>query len=205
MLIGIDFDNTIVSYDCLFYKVALERKLIPNTLSPMKSSIRDHLRGCGKEELWTKMQGYVYGKRMDEALPFDGVLEFLYACKRTEIPVCIVSHKTRYPYLGPKYRLREAAMKWLESGGFLETEKTGLSLDRIFFEGSKEAKIKRIIDQGVTTFIDDLPEFLMEEGFPEEIEKLFFNPNESEIRYDALNSMGSWHGIRDHLLSMDRV
>ena len=32
MRIGIDFDNTIVSYDELFYQIAQEKKLIPAEL-----------------------------------------------------------------------------------------------------------------------------------------------------------------------------
>ena len=37
--LGIDFDNTIVIYDELFYKVALERNLIPINFSKNKLKI----------------------------------------------------------------------------------------------------------------------------------------------------------------------
>ena len=66
MRIGIDFDNTIVSYDALFHKVAREQGVVPPNTPANKLAVRDYLRQIGKEDLWTEMQGYVYGERMDE-------------------------------------------------------------------------------------------------------------------------------------------
>ena len=44
MRLGLDFDNTIVSYDALFHKVALEGSLIPADVAPTKLNVRDYLR-----------------------------------------------------------------------------------------------------------------------------------------------------------------
>ena len=44
MIVGIDFDNTIVCYDSLFYNIALEKGLIPSNISKSKNSVRDYLR-----------------------------------------------------------------------------------------------------------------------------------------------------------------
>ena len=41
MLIGIDFDNTIVCYDRVFHKAALEKGLIPADLPPSKGRVRE--------------------------------------------------------------------------------------------------------------------------------------------------------------------
>jgi len=95
MRIGIDFDNTIVSYDALFHKVARERDLIPHDTPVNKVAVRDHLRQIGKEELWTEMQGYVYGARMDEALAYPGVIDFLSSATAAGHELAIVSHKTK--------------------------------------------------------------------------------------------------------------
>ena len=65
MTLGIDFDNTIVGYDQLFHRVAVERRLIPANLPPRKNDVRDFLRSQGREDDWTMLQGYVYGPRMD--------------------------------------------------------------------------------------------------------------------------------------------
>ena len=49
-LLGLDFDNTIVQYDSLFYKLGLEKGLIDESVDPLKNKIRDFLRGKGQEE-----------------------------------------------------------------------------------------------------------------------------------------------------------
>jgi len=72
MRIGIDFDNTLVRYDALFHRVALEEGLIPAGLPVNKNAVRDHLRAQGIEARWTEMQGTVYGARMAEAEAFPG-------------------------------------------------------------------------------------------------------------------------------------
>ena len=64
MHIGIDFDNTIVGYDSLFHRAALERGLIPPDLPATKSRVRDHLRRAGREDAWIELQGCVYGARL---------------------------------------------------------------------------------------------------------------------------------------------
>ena len=45
MNIGIDFDNTIVQYDDLFKKIAIEERLIKESWDGEgKTALRDHLR-----------------------------------------------------------------------------------------------------------------------------------------------------------------
>ena len=75
MIVGVDFDNTIVGYDQLFHRVAVERGLVPTGMEPTKSAVRDQLRNTGQEDAWTELQGYVYGARMKEAEPISGALE----------------------------------------------------------------------------------------------------------------------------------
>ena len=115
MRIGIDFDNTIVSYDALFHKVALEQDVIPARLAPTKLAVRDYLRRQDREDVWTEMQGTVYGARMDEAAAYPGVIEFLRWARGEGVALSIISHKTRHPFIGPKYDLHEAARRWVES------------------------------------------------------------------------------------------
>ena len=178
MHLGIDFDNTIVCYDALFHRVGVEGGLIPRDLPASKSEIRNYLRQIGCEDDWTVMQGYVYGARMREAKPFSGVLDCLCACHAEGIELSVISHKTRYPYLGERYDLHGAALAWLEQQGFFDPARIGLSRDRTFFELTKEAKLQRIGQCGCTHFIDDLPEFLLEPGFPPGARRILFDPND---------------------------
>ena len=59
-MIGVDFDNTIVCYDGVFHRAAVERGLIPPELPVSKGQVRDHLRRLGQEHAWTELQGEVY-------------------------------------------------------------------------------------------------------------------------------------------------
>ena len=141
MRIGIDFDNTIVCYDKIFHKVAAESGLIAPDIPPGKKSVRDYLRKIGKEDEWTSLQGLVYGTKMDAAEVFEGVFEFLHWCRQNGIGVSIISHKTKHPYVGPKYNLHTAALQWMEAQGFFESDKLGFTRARIFFELTKAIKL----------------------------------------------------------------
>ena len=109
MRVGVDFDNTIVCYDDVFHRVAVEWGLIPAEIAASKGAVRDYLRAEGREDTWIEVQGYVYGNRFREAPPFPGVTEFFNRCEEQAVPISIISHRTRYPFAGPRYDLHEAA------------------------------------------------------------------------------------------------
>ena len=177
MRLGVDFDNTVVCYDWVFYTTACEQALVPPHTPPNKEAVRDCLRSQGQEEEWTRLQGYVYGARMAQAKVFPGVAEFFRECHARAIPVFIVSHKTRHACVGPPYDLHKAAYDWLRLTGFLDERTTGLSASSVFFELSREAKLERIARLGCTHFIDDLPECLLDPAFPKGVERILFAPN----------------------------
>ncbi len=197
MRLGIDFDNTIVCYDGLFHRVCVERGLISASVPTSKSEVRDHLRRVGREDAWTEMQGYVYGARMAEAAPYPGVLEFLGQCVRLDRPICIISHKTRFPFRGPAYDLHAAAMGWLELHGFFDPERIGLTRGQVFLELTADAKLERIGQQRCTHFIDDLPEFLSAPAFPPATCRILFDPNRHHEKVGTFIRLESWARIAE--------
>jgi len=200
MIIGVDFDNTIVCYDKLFHKLAFEKGLIPESLPKIKDEVRNYLREQGKEDAWTEMQGNVYGSEILGAQPFDGVLDFFRYCKEHNISVFIISHKTLHPVIGPKSNLHEAAQRWLEENSFFDPEGVDLSKENVFFELTKDDKLERIGKQNCTLYIDDLPEFLSEENFPVNVRKLLFDPN-NKYNDEELESVTSWKELIDIIKS----
>ena len=176
MLVGLDFDNTIVCYDRLFHRLASERGLLPAGVAENKGAVRDYLRSIGREDDWTEMQGVGYGPRISDAEPFPGVKDFLRACKAGGVRVAIVSHKTKHPYRGEKHDLHAAAHTFLQAHGFYETSDTGLSPDAVFLELTLQSKLARIGSLGCTAFVDDLPELLGEAMFPVGTQKILFDP-----------------------------
>lgn len=197
VIIGLDFDNTIVDYDRLFHQVAVERGFVPPATPPQKNAVRDSMRKTGIEDAWTELQGYVYGCRMLDADCYPGVMECLEACHRQGHTCCIVSHKTRTPYRGPAYDLHAAAREFLDHKGFLHESVTGLSPDRVFFELTKADKIARIGNLGCSVFLDDLPEILSDPAFPTGTTTVLFDPSGTQTLPGGKWRVTSWVEFQD--------
>jgi hypothetical protein len=197
MRIGIDFDNTIVSYDALFHQLALEKALIPANLAANKTAVRDHLRVTNREEQWTLMQGEVYGPRMELAIPYAHAIESITHLKKMGHEVFIVSHKTKHPFIGPAYDLHESARSWI--GRLLVYNRAPLiDVSSIFYELTKEEKIKRICSLNCDVFIDDLPEILSLTGFPTHTTKILFDPEQQHSQHrQNFQIATSWLAVPD--------
>lgn len=201
MIIGIDFDNTIVSYDALFHRVAREQDLIPFALPVNKTAVRDHLRTTGRETTWTEIQGTVYGARIAEAEPYPGVLGFIRTCRRQGVSLRIISHKTRHPYLGVPYDLRAAALGWLQHHGWFSPTGPGLSLENVEFHHTRKEKVQAIAQRGCDVFIDDLPEVFLESHFPSPTAKILFDPEQIHSVHPEWKHARSWTEIEAEIFT----
>ena len=198
MRIGIDFDNTIVCYDEVLYRAAVERGLIVHSFAGGKRAIRDaiRLRVNGENE-WIELQAHVYGHAIADAPPFPGFCTFVASAKRVGASLCIVSHKSQYAAAGPNGPdLRMAARKWLVSNDF-EGAYGAFSPDSIFFEGTLSDKLARIASQGCTHFIDDLDEVLSHPDFPGDVRRMLFSRDTTS--FDPQNCFDNWDDIRSSL------
>lgn len=205
MRIGIDFDNTLVDYDRLFHKVACEWKAIDEQTPATKLAVRNALRDAGQEQRWTEMQGYVYGARMDEAAPYPGALEFLRRANEAGHVIAIISHKTLHPFAGPAYDLHAAARAWIERH-VVHEGKPLVPQERVFFELTKEAKLARIAAFGCELFIDDLPELLLAESFPQSVTtRVLFDPDRrhGSPPSAAISLLNGWSEASRYLASDD--
>ena len=135
MNIGIDFDNTIASYDKLFHEVALDENYIDRSWDGSgKTKLRNYLRSQPDgEKTWMKLQGLVYGKYMHCAEMMPGVANFILSCKLRNHKVFIVSHKTEYGhYDSTRTPLRNIAFDWMSSQGFFNQNVFGLNPEKVF-------------------------------------------------------------------------
>jgi hypothetical protein len=200
MRIGIDFDNTLITYDEVFRATALKRGLIEESFDGRgKQAIRDHIRLLPDGEIaWQRLQGEVYGKGVAEARMFAGAGTFLERCRQHKLPVAIVSHKTEYGHYDPdRVNLRRAALDWMTAQGFFRNY--GLSTRDVFFESTRAAKLGRIAALSCTHFIDDLEEVLTDPGFPPGVMRILF-ANELQGRCQApLVACRSWREIEEHV------
>jgi len=192
MRIGIDFDNTIICYDRIFHAAAVARELIPEDTGHDKTAVRDYLRAAGNEDAWTELQGIVYGKDIDRAKPYPDVKRFILDRIAHGDDVFIVSHKTKFPYIGEPHNLHDAARNWLFNNNILVSTGDGLLETSAFFELTKEDKLARIAALSCDVFIDDLPEFLREPGFPKPTHRVLFDPEQRHEADDTLEIIHSW-------------
>ena len=193
-ILGLDFDNTLVDYNNLFHKIALEKQLIKKDTPANKVIIRDYLRSVNKESEFTILQGEVYGLRILEANDSPEMIKTLNALNKKGVKMYLVSHKTQFPYKGPKYDLRDAALKWLEAKGFFEKNGLNWHMSQIHFESTKEEKIRKIVELGCTHYIDDLPEILT--MLPNHIKKIHFNPYVSNTKHE-FQQLKCWSKLKN--------
>ena len=73
MIVGLDFDNTIISYEKIFYNIAYKKKLIPKHISKDKNTIKKYLIAKNLEDEWTIIQGEVYSIEIKNAKPYGNI------------------------------------------------------------------------------------------------------------------------------------
>jgi len=173
--IGVDFDNTIISYDHVFRSAAKQCGLIDSDFSGSKQAVRDAIRLLPDgERAWQHLQGQVYGKGIAGANVVEGVEAFLRRCRTEGCMIAIVSHKTEYGHFDPdRVNLRFTALNWMEAQGLLDGDR-GIARADVYFEGTRAEKLNRIATLSLTHFIDDLEEVLSDPDFPPQVERILF-------------------------------
>ena len=173
--IGIDFDNTLISYDDVFCAAAKRGGLIGADFTGSKQAVRDVIRLLPDGELaWQRLQGQVYGKGIGEAKLVAGVSPFLRRARVEGSAVVVVSHKTEYGHFDPdRVNLRTAALDWMARQGLFGGD-YGIARQDVYFESTRADKLKRIAALSLTHFIDDLEEVLTDPDFPPRVERILF-------------------------------
>lgn len=186
-MIGLDFDNTLVDYAEAFRAEAAKFELGG---ASTKTEIRDRLRlRHGGEIVWQKLQARVYGPGIKHARLMNGARAFLDECIRREVPLAIVSHKSRYAAQDPGgVDLRQAAREWLAH------QDLGIAHDNVFFEETREAKLGRIRSLECRYFVDDLTEVLLDPRFPPSTQRLWLTAS-LETPPPPIDAAGDWSRI----------
>ena len=170
--IGLDFDNTIVSYEKVYRRVVEKHgaEIVPGQSA--QNILRDYFHRKGEADIFTRIQGAVYGPGLAGAEAYPGFSSCLEQLTADGWKVVVVSHRTKYPLAGPTHDLHQAARQFLETSGWL-----GQKIREAYFEETKEAKLMRIARCGCNFFVDDLPEILTHPAFPKACQPLLFDPS----------------------------
>lgn len=180
-MIALDLDNTLIRYDSAFRSAAARLGCLPGEASCDKSTIKASALAMGGNELWTRLQGLAYGEEISKAELFPGCVEFA-ASAREEL--VIVSHKTRFPAIGARTDLREAALAFLAG-----TPLAGLP---VHFLESRAAKVAKLAELRPRALLDDLPEVFSTPGFPRETVFHLFDPEDALSSWTASPRVRSW-------------
>ena len=197
MLIGLDFDNTIVCYDQAIVNLSRSIPDLPLSLSRTKVGLRDHLRSTGRESEWTAFQGTLYGPGMELAEPFEGAVDTMLQLVGDGHRLVIISHRSLHPYAGPPHDLHAAARTWVA----LRLQSLGLfssTLDHanaVNFLETRERKVAKISELKCDVFVDDLPEVLNDEHFPSRTIPVLFDPAREHVARANTYSLNGWHHL----------
>lgn len=199
-IIGVDLDNTIISYDSLMHRIALELGLISRNTKKSKKHIRDRIRQLQDgEKKWQELQAVAYGQRMDEAQLISGVGKFLRLCRKNKAKVYIISHKTEFAnYDRTKINLRTASINWMEKNKFFKGDRLSIHRENVYFESTRAGKIERIKSLKCTHFIDDLEETFAEDSFPKEVQKILYDPNGESSYLQGVMVFSRWEDINEY-------
>ncbi len=188
MRIGIDFDNTIARFDAVFIDTARRMGLVDDRFQGYKRKLRDTIRRMPDGEIkWQQLQGRVYGAGMPFAQLIEGVDAFLQRCRETGQTVFIVSHKTEYGHYDPQHvNLRKAAFDWMLAHGFFRNEGFGIGTKDVYFEASRDEKLRRIQTLECSVFIDDLEEVFLDPGFPRGVRRILLDESDNVLPADIV-------------------
>ena len=199
--IGLDFDNTIANYDQAFPDVA--RILGYQTKTTNKRDLKVELIASAEgETAWQKVQGLTYGKFIDQASLYPGVLEFVMRAKARNCEVFVISHKTQFGHFDEtKTSLRDAATAWMISKKIVGQGAAQLDEAHIFYASTRDEKIAKIKELSLDIFIDDLSEVLTDSSFSANTKKILFGPDSDQVANSdsAILTSQSWREIGDEL------
>lgn len=200
MIIGVDFDNTLVCYDEVFLRLGREAGLGGLADSDRQKAVREAARQSPEGDLaWQRLQGQAYGPRIQEAQAFEGALAFLTRCHAAGITTRIISHKTQFAGIDPTGTdLRMAAMAWMEGRGFFSPS-TGLEAKHFLFGATRQEKIAHIKALGCTHFVDDLEETFREPDFPRDVQGILFAPGTPSETPPGVWVCPSWANIEGRI------
>jgi hypothetical protein len=196
-MIGLDFDNTLVSYNALLHDVACEHGFVTPDCPRDKTAIRDRVRLLEDgERKWQALQGMIYGPRIAGAEFIAGAADFIAWCRGQGLELCIVSLKTAHATIDPtRTNLRDAALAWMEAHGFFAEGGLGFAVGDVHFLDDRTQKVRRIGVLGCTHFIDDLEEVFEDPDFPSGVQRLLFAPTRAALPVGPFRAYRNWKDI----------
>jgi thiamine kinase-like enzyme len=200
--IGIDFDNTLIDYHTLFYTYARKQ----GHINPQQKKDKQHIKHIMTQlpdgaSHWTRLQGLVYGTYIKKAKVAKGFYAFLDECRKQNIRLSIISHKTVHPFIGQKINLHKAGFSFIQNDKILHRF---FNNKNIHFVQTLDEKLALIHKIGCTHFIDDLTDVLLSSHFPKNVEKILYSAENIHKIPPSIQMYGNWNTISSYLFHENR-
>ena len=159
---GFDLDNTLIDYSGAVKEYCKIKRM--NTCANI-ILLREQL---GKNEEsdyeWQLAQSWLYTEGLQFAQPAVGSFDLCSYLIQEGYQLYIVSHKTFYtPDFCGRVPLRDLATNWIKKSTIANYfEET----NQIYYESTRDLKVKRIRELSLDYFVDDLEEVFTEPKFP---------------------------------------
>ena len=162
---GFDLDNTIVDYSASVERYCFNNALkICKTIEELRTLLQE-LDESGYS--WQIAQGWLYTDGLSYAKPADGAIDLCEYLRTRDFKLFIVSHKTTHtPIFCGHKELRGVATNWISSG---DLSHYFAGTENIYFESSRDLKIKRIKSLNLQYFVDDLVQIFQDPNYPRKI------------------------------------
>lgn len=159
---GFDLDNTLINYSKSVLEYCRSNKLSNcKNISELKQLLK---KSDASNYNWQLAQGWLYSHGLKFAEPNSGSIELCSYLKSEGYDLFIVSHKTSHsPDFCGHLPLQDLAAEWIKNSLLLKFFTTS---DQIFFEPTKDYKVKKIRELKLGIFVDDLEEVLIHSQFP---------------------------------------
>ncbi|MBL4865619.1 MAG: hypothetical protein JKY67_04505 [Pseudomonadales bacterium] len=192
MRVGIDFENTMVDYDGLFYQLALERKDVDfdpsislTNPAPTKETLRDQLINNGLTHRWLELQKIVYGSRVLEAMPYTGLIRFLALCKEHSVECVLVCHHS--PRVFKNANFNEMLLAWLSKYGVSKYLHGQSLTEKLYISSTQEDMAQLVSKLGCTHFVSNGMSLFGLEEFPAGVSRFLFDPKMRKGHSDLLH------------------
>jgi hypothetical protein len=174
---GFDLDNTLIDYSAAVEEYCRIKTLTPCTNIGM---LRERLRKNNLSDYdWQLAQGWLYTEGLQFAQAGLGSVELCGYLVQEGYKLYIVSHKTSHtPDFCGKIALHGLANNWIKKSviaNYFEEK------DQIYYEPTRELKVKKIRELALNYFVDDLEEVFKESEFPVNTKRFLIYKNRTQI------------------------
>jgi len=169
---GFDLDNTLIDYKksveqyCQDHQISIAN---PN-IKKLKAMLKDTDSSSSR---WQSAQKWLYGEGLHYASLREGSEELFEFLVSKNFAMYIVSHKSSVNL--QKYddrSLQGFSLQWIQKSKL--AKHFGLEKN-IYFEETRDLKIKRINQLNLTYFVDDLEEVLLHPIFDSKVKKILLS------------------------------